>query len=479
MRGRRCAYYQYQKPDTDIIYCSFLDNTGKKICTRSTGTKDRIEAAKIINEWLILGIPDKGKAKKSIDAFDAVKKLNKLFLDGKIDCKEGLDMTTLFLTTYKNKISKEDAEQFIKTASVILNVNMSVDNNDSKTDSEPDSSPLFIDYLLEFWDYDNSPYIEFLKNDGTPPDELPGVTRFRSVRQMLKKYIGYFDDKTVTLASLTKDHINKFFANILSLKNLKISSFQANIAKTVTQAVRFAEKKKLIKKVISDDIKKYRTIKTENKVILTKNEAGKVFASKDNFKDLKHYCINKLALETACRIGELQALKIKDLKIQLEDGREDCWMTIDKTWNNREKLLTATKTKNSKTVKISADMLHDLKRLINENPLKNNSEAFLFYNNKNTNRPLGYVDICHNFKKTMKKLGVFKKGLTFHSYRHLAVVILFEENYSARDIMLITGHKDIKMVSHYGDHETMGRMRKKNLMLDSINKFLKKNNEKT
>ena len=70
----------------------------------------------------------------------------------------------------------------------------------------------------------------------------------------------------------------------------------------------------------------------------------------------------------------------------------------------------------------------------------------------------------------LRKKGFERPRLTFHSYRHLAVVILSDSKATAREIMQITGHKTEKMVGRYADHETEAQKDSKRELVERITK---------
>ena len=94
---------------------------------------------------------------------------------------------------------------------------------------------------------------------------------------------------------------------------------------------------------------------------------------------------------------------------------------------------------------------------------------FLFFHSTMKDRPVSYTEVTREFRRVIKKLGFQRSSLTFHSYRHLAVVILSDDNTSTREIMSITGHKTEKMISRYANHETeKQRENKKELVLKIV-----------
>ena len=241
------------------------------------------------------------------------------------------------------------------------------------------------------------------------------------------------------------------------------------LSKIITQPLHFAEKKHIITKNITDDIRKYKD-KPADKEILTIEETQKLFSSINNFKNLKHYCINRMAVETASRIGELLALTTSDIKITKNKttGENECFITINKSYNSRTHKIGSTKTKEVKNIAISAQLLSMLQTLIAKNPYKDILSPFLFFNEAKKDQPVAYEEIIRGFKKAITRLGFARKHLTFHSYRHLAVVILRDNNATSQQIMSITGHKTESMLHRYASHETEKQQVIKKALLEII-----------
>ena len=99
----------------------------------------------------------------------------------------------------------------------------------------------------------------------------------------------------------------------------------------------------------------------------------------------------------------------------------------------------------------------------------------MFFNETKKDQPVSYKEITYGFKKAITRLGFARKHLTFHSYRHLAVVILRDNNATSQQIMSITGHKTESMLHRYASHETeKQQVIKKALMEVIVDKSLRK-----
>ncbi len=464
-------YYPYKKPNTGIWYCSVISPvTRKKICSLSTRTRNKKEAESIMNEWAVLGFPQPQTAREKshlpVLELDLLKHFKSSASKKNIDFDTWSECFLFMLDAYKKIIPKEKAKDLIDSIANIYNLDLQTE------ETTEEDSPLFLDFALNFMDYDTSPYIQDQINSGILEEQITTRKSFTCKYYTIKKYISWFSEiyKDLKLKNLTAEIVNNFFAHIKSTSGMKLTTLKKEQSHFKC-ILKYAEKKNMMPS-ISNDLIKYKA-KSETKEILNKDELKKLFSSFDNFSSFKYYCFHRLAVETACRMGELQGLKLNDVKeIENLKGEKEYWINIDKAWNTKESRMSTTKTKNSKVVLISKEMFEYLEKLKNENPFRDDDNSFIFFNKRLSDKPVHYKSITSDMDKMFGKLGLKRKGLTFHSYRHLSVVILNDKNYSNEQIMLLTGHASQKMVSHYANHITEEKKEIYRNMNDDIRNFI-------
>ncbi len=471
------SFYSYQKRKTGIYYCVVLSPEGEKLFTVSTGLRNKKEAEALMNEWAVKGFPaprtyrtcgNSDKKNLSAPEHDLLIKFKTMAIEGKLDFQTWADNFIFLLSQSKDKLSKDKVESLINNIADIYEINLTSEENseDEKKD------PLFIDFAQEFMDYEVSPFIQEKKEAGFLEKKITKKA-FTSKYYTIKKYMPWFDEHypNLKLKDLTAEIVNKFFSYIYDTGNLKLTTLKKEQSHFKC-ILKFAEKKQLIP-IISSDLIKYEA-KPTKKEILNKEQVKMLFSSPDNFTSLEEYCLHRLAVESACRVGELQGLMLDDLNVVKNiSGKDEYWLRVDKAWNNKENRMSTTKTKNSKTVMLSKELYEYLEKLNKSNPYKDKGNAFIFYHKKNPDRPLHYKYITNDMDKMYIKLGLKKKGLTFHSYRHLAVVILNDNKYSDEQIMLLTGHSSSQMVAHYADHLTEAKKVTYRQMNKQIANFIK------
>ena len=423
-------WYTYNRQG--VIYVQFKDKvTGKKLTAKSTRTRDTEEAAQVIN--MLYYNPESYFNKSQWE-------LHK----------------DMFAPMIQASVT-EAVESAIKSLPMILNPeNNQTQNNGGTTQTsiypaeirpiaeKLDTITLY-EYLLLYWDYEQSPYIKQQTRLGK---EIPNPERFKRMTGILKCYKRFFNETKLT--EITADEINTILGFIKNKKNHKklTDSTMCSVRYIFTQALNFAYRNNLIPRDICYGITRF-SGKNKEREIFTKEETQKIFnGNTDPFNRLDCFLINKLLFVTGCRIGEIVALQPKDI-IKTARGY---MLNISKSYNYESKRIKETKTERSDYVYISDTMAAELLDYIKTNPFKRN-DAFIFYSNK-SDRPIHYDAIQRNFQRTMKKLGIKRKNLTLHSYRHTYAVFLSMAGYSQAELKYMTRHDSLKELQRYMSHIT-------------------------
>lgn len=431
-------WYTYTR--NEIIYVQFKDRrTGKKLTAKSTGTRIKSEAEYIIQQWYY-----------DPDSF---------FNQGQKDTAKNI----LYDTIRNSILSEADIRSIINTAiSEVFKItceNITAISQEKKKPIQK-GTVTFKEFLFSFFDYNNSPYIQQLKQLGK---KLPNPERFKALLGMLKKYEHHFS--ATFLSDIGADEINAILGTIQNEGELAESTM--NVLRTaVAEVLIFAYNNHFIERLITGKLTKFSNAGRE-KEIFTKDELNMIFDKNKNvFGNEQYLLVNKLLLKTGCRIGEILGLQIKDLR-KREDGYS---LYIGKSYNFSGKRLKETKTNREDFVPISDEMGFELLRFIDTSPFKDNKDSFIFYSAQK-DHPLMYSQVYKNFNKTMKALGIARKSLTIHSYRHTYSSFLQDEGFSDADMLYLTRHKDIKQVLRYSSHITPVKEKKKRQAAEIIDRL--------
>ncbi|MGI5093470.1 hypothetical protein [Treponema socranskii] len=304
-------WYTYTR--NEIIYVQFKDRrTGKKLTAKSTGTRIKSEAEYIIQQWYY----DPGS----------------FFNQGQKDTAKNI----LYDTIRNSILSEADIRSIINTAiSEVFKItceNITAISQEKKKPIQK-GTVTFKEFLFSFFDYNNSPYIQQLKQLGK---KLPNPERFKALLGMLKKYEHHFS--ATFLSDIGADEINAILGTIQNEGELAESTM--NVLRTaVAEVLIFAYNNHLIERLITGKLTKFSPVGKE-KEIFTKDELNIIFDKNKNVVGSKQYLlVNKLLLKTGCRIGEILGLQIKDLR-KREDGYS---LYISKSYNFLGKRLKETK----------------------------------------------------------------------------------------------------------------------------------------
>ena len=143
---------------------------------------------------------------------------------------------------------------------------------------------------------------------------------------------------------------------------------------------------------------------------------------------------------SAGRVKEITTIRVRNLNFK--DGT----LTIEKS---------LTKTKESRMIPIHPRVMNGLGSWIQENDLKFDDYVF-FTDSKNTKFRKGekYVStqsVDQFFRKTFDWIGVV--GGSTHSFRRSRLTHLLEQGWNLREIMDISGHKNLVSLQQYLDSD--------------------------
>jgi len=413
--GRNCSIQFYN------------EKTGQYSARISAGTKDRVEAERIAYRWLKEGIPGKGSVQKNAD------------------------VDALCLTIGKEDFSKADAEKILLALQARGFLSEQVKISDKK-------SPLFLDYLYTFWDYENSPYVKKkqLSGRGMKKSTCMGV-----LCRIKKHTKGCFDG--VRLTEIERKTLEAF---LLDLREKGVSGSTTNVMrKALRVALKFAYYEGLIPYNPADGLISFNA-PPKPRGILTRDEVLALFkASWGGNRMIR--AANLLASQTGLRLGEVLGLKKKDIKKN--------YIVVEYSYNAIDGLST-TKTKKERIVPINARMKSELLELANdpENPEKG-GEAFVFFS-KLPWRPIDRQLVTRGFYSAMQEMGISEaerkeRNIVFHSWRHYVATYL-SRNTDIRTAKRVTGHSTDGMFNLYAEHEDSEDFKKMQAVLNDMTQAL-------
>jgi integrase/recombinase XerD len=143
---------------------------------------------------------------------------------------------------------------------------------------------------------------------------------------------------------------------------------------------------------------------------------------------------------SAGRVKEITTIRVRNLNFK--DGT----LTIEKS---------STKTKESRMVPIHPRVMDGLESWIQEHGLKNDDYIF-FTDSKNTKyikgeKPVSTQSVDQFFRKTFDWIGII--GGSTHSFRRSRLTHLLQRGWNLREIMDISGHKNLVSLQQYLDSD--------------------------
>ena len=318
-------------------------------------------------------------------------------------------------------------------------------------------NPLFVEYLLRFWDWEKSDYIQGKLAGGFKI----GKSYVSDYLARVKNHAVPFFDPGLRIKDVTTGLLEDFKKYLLTRKvtphpNTKTAQEDmhglstktiAEIIQTVAKPLKEAKRLGLISVNPADAMTSLAKRK-KPRGILTPEEVRKLFATE--WRNERTKLANKLAACTGMRAGEIGALRPADIRIVGGKGL----VTVSRSYERRQKIVKGTKSEKTRTVCVPPDLIDELLYIHGQNP--HESKEFIFWGTL-PDRPMFLRSFIEDLCETMERIGISpeeqkKRNLVFHSWRHFVNATL---RGSVPDTILrkVIGHEDEAMTDNY-DHVT-------------------------
>jgi integrase len=301
----------------------------------------------------------------------------------------------------------------------------------------------FCEYLLEFWDFDRSPYIKekLRKNHG-----IHRAHCLNTLGAIKKYWFPAFQGRL--LGSITRHDIEGF---IDTIGGLKLSSTHKNmIIKSGKQALFWAFCKGLIDTDVTAGVVLF-SANTPERHILTPEAVQALFSHQ--WHDGMAKLANMVACCTGMRAGEILALRGMDLG-------KNC-LYVRHSYNPYDGLKPP-KNNECRTVQVPfPTIMNALIELGRSNPYKKGADGYVFYSTL-PDQPIDEKVLIRRLRVALQEIGFSKesaKQYTFHGWRHFFTAYM-RGQVTAKLLQSQTGHKTLAQLDHYADHETVGDVEK-------------------
>lgn len=313
----------------------------------------------------------------------------------------------------------------------------------SFTVSGTDTAVPLIQFLIDFWDIDKSPYIK----EKIRMKKHIGLTYIEeSQRNIIAYWKPYFNDKN--LGDITKRDLKDFISYLDSFK--LSNSRKLKIYRSGSIAIKWAYNDEIIDRDITSGIVTFSEDSKERK-ILTLEVAELLFSTK--WKDERSQTANLIAMLTGMRAGEILGLRKQDLG--------DGVIYVNHSWNRKEGLKTP-KNGDARRVYFPFPVItQKLLWYVSLNPLGDNMDSFVFWAEVKPTQPMDIKKLPMALHDQLMKIGFTKeeaKQYCFHSWRHFYAAYM-SDNVNQRALQSQTGHKTIEMLEHYENHHIESDMK--------------------
>ena len=192
------------------------------------------------------------------------------------------------------------------------------------------------------------------------------------------------------------------------------------------------------------------------------NRSGKAaILSNKQLQQLNDYLPEKYSLLTevmlwgAGRVTECASIKVRNINFKEET------IVLEKS---------TTKMKESRVASIHTSTIHKLKNWIIKHKLKQDDYIFFSASNnskcKKGERHLRFHTIEEYFQKGFSWIGI--KGASTHSFRRTQATNLLNSGFTLKEIMDITGHKNIATLQEYLDTDKSNTHKKYKQLISGV-----------
>ena len=393
------------------IFYGYLINpvTGERLPARSTGTKNKQEAEFVVINWRREGFYSSSDLQKTITVDTAISTVK---------------------TAEWNQSDINRLIEAMKSRGFI---------DSAKIKSNGPEATLLNDFLVNFWTFDESPYVKERLAFGFSCHRAHIKGSLSRAKNHWKEYF----PESMTIGDIKRSDIEKFQ---LYLKDLKLANKTINhVINSGRLPLSWAFKKGMVPSDPTEGLQQF-SQQTQKRGILSKKELAELFKP-EYWKSEVSRVGALLSSTTGMRLGEIRALQVQDIKMDR--------ITINHSYNNLDGL-KAPKNNESRDTPLLPHVRIEIMNLINNNPNRITPETFIFYSSFKIGKtePAGLNTFNENLKHALSimKIDYRERHISFHSLRHGYTTYLAGK-VGLEALQGIVGHKDQAMTAHYSNHQ--------------------------
>jgi integrase len=298
----------------------------------------------------------------------------------------------------------------------------------------------FPDYLQNFWDFDNSPYVKekLRKNHGIHRNYTAGQ------KLIVEKYgAPFFRDRLP--GEITRRDIENFIDSVAG-RNLSASR-KTPFSRPGQSPCGGPSPRRSLKKTRRLVLYGFRERRRRGKYCPPET-VPPLFRAE--WADERSRLANLLAAVTGLRAGEIRGLRARDLG-------GDC-LYIRHSWNFRDGLKT-TKNNEIRTVEVPfPSLIAGLLDLAGRNPHGAGMDGYVFWSRLYPSKPMENRILVTGLRDALVKTGMSREEAdtyVFHGWRHFFTAYM-RDRLNEKLLQSQTGHKTITMLNHYSERRIAG-----------------------
>ena len=451
----------------------FNQQTGVCVKTKSTHTKDKMEAMLLAAEWYKNGTPDGyTNSRKKADDDVSVSGLN---LDGivkRLSQAEAVLLVSLisqkFNLTTNISVATADPTPQVAAPAVEVAPTPSVEAPKKKvvvvhkkkalSDSgmipadvaakvyeplNPECTMKLCEFLVNFWTPEKSEYIQ----NKRAHKKTIGDYHCKEMRGMVNRYwLPYFGED-FTVGELTEQYLEDFLQELANFRCLKGATI--NHARTCgATGLKWLKNKGIIHSNPMANVEAFSKSDATPRGIPDEKEIKALYELDWNNEVM--YLAFNLSAFSGLRPGEISGLQVRDI-----DSEKDL-ITIRHSWH-RTGFLKSTKTNLIRKVPVAHNII--LRLLVQAQRCPGaNEETFVFWSKANDYKPFLPQYYDDGFFEALHKIGVSEeerkeRNIDFYSLRHFCATYLANMT-DMRNVQAVLGHTTPAMTKHYANHMT-------------------------
>lgn len=354
-----------------------------------------------------------------------------------LDRDTGKQMTAKSIDVLKEKLGLWDFRSVTRRDDAVIIAKKALDSGIIFSN---ESNIRFIDYCLNFWDWDNSEYIKM--RNASKAGSI-GKEYAHNMAFFLKKHVEKYLPPNLKLHSVQTRHLDNVLTTLSEKANLASGTLQL-IALSFTLPLKEAFRKNIIAENPAAKMMRITRVEKE-RGCFSRDECLRILGYlKENKKQMfpSYYLAITLALITGMRSGEVRALNIRDIEKSSYDG---LWRINIAHSLSPYSGLKGTKGKYDRAAFI---------------PEAFKDEIFLNADKNGIAFPSkwgGYISsptLRNMFYSVLNDIGIdeqirIERNLTFHSLRHSFSTLGRDMNISQEDRMVVLGHKSKEINDRY------------------------------